>query len=153
MRGTLDLFLNDMRTACRNVMGAVMLVGLIVIPMLFTWFNVLASWDPFDNTSQLKVAVASKDTGYESDLLPVPINVGNQVLNELRANEQLDWVVTTSDEAIEGTKSGEYYAAIVLPEDFSTDMMNFYTDGSQPCLLYTSPSPRDRQKSRMPSSA
>ena len=24
---------------------------------------------------------------------------------------------------------------------------------SQPCLLYTSPSPRDRQKSRMPSSA
>lgn len=135
MRGTLDLFLNDMRIACRNVMSAVMLVGLVVIPMLFTWFNVLASWDPFDNTSQLKVAVASKDTGYESDLLPVPINVGDQVLNELRANEQLDWVVTTSDEAIEGTKSGEYYAAIVLPEDFSTDMMNFYTDGSQPADL------------------
>ncbi|OFL23791.1 phage infection protein [Corynebacterium sp. HMSC062A03] len=135
MRGTLELFLNDMRTACRNVMSAVMLVGLVVIPMLFTWFNVLASWDPFDNTSQLKVAVASKDTGYKSDLLPVPINVGDQVLNELRANEQLDWVVTTSDEAIEGTKSGEYYAAIVLPEDFSTDMMNFYTDGSQPADL------------------
>ena len=42
MRGTLDLYLNDMRTACRNVMSAVMLVGLVVIPMLFTWFNVLA---------------------------------------------------------------------------------------------------------------
>ena len=26
-------------------------------------------------------------------------------------------------------------------------------DGDSPCLLYTSPSPRDRQKSRMPSSA
>ena len=25
--------------------------------------------------------------------------------------------------------------------------------GMNPCLLYTSPSPRDRQKSRMPSSA
>ena len=25
--------------------------------------------------------------------------------------------------------------------------------GDYPCLLYTSPSPRDRQKSRMPSSA
>ena len=25
--------------------------------------------------------------------------------------------------------------------------------GAHPCLLYTSPSPRDRQKSRMPSSA
>ena len=63
MRGTLDLFLNDIRTACRNVMSAVMLVGLVVIPMLFTWFNVLASWDPFSNTGQLKVGVASVDTG------------------------------------------------------------------------------------------
>ena len=26
-------------------------------------------------------------------------------------------------------------------------------DAKKPCLLYTSPSPRDRQKSRMPSSA
>lgn len=135
MRGTLDLYLHDIRTACRNVMSAVMLVGLVVIPMLFTWFNVLASWNPFDNTSDLKVAVASKDTGYESDLLPVPINVGDQVLNQLRANDQLDWVVTTSDEAIEGTKSGEYYAAIVLPESFSTDMLTFYTDGSEPAKL------------------
>ena len=30
-------------------------------------------------------------------------------------------------------------------------IMNF--DSANPCLLYTSPSPRDRQKSRMPSSA
>ena len=29
----------------------------------------------------------------------------------------------------------------------------FMTDLSNVCLLYTSPSPRDRQKSRMPSSA
>ena len=139
MRGTLDLFLEDIRTARRSVMSIVMLVGLVVIPMLFTWFNVLASWNPFDNTSQLKVAVASEDTGYESDLLPMPINVGDQVLNQLRANDQLDWVVTTPDEAVEGTKSGEYYAAIVLPENFSDDMMTFYTDGSEPAglSLYT----------------
>ena len=30
---------------------------------------------------------------------------------------------------------------------------NNYVTLYQPCLLYTSPSPRDRQKSRMPSSA
>ena len=29
----------------------------------------------------------------------------------------------------------------------------FVGDGANSCLLYTSPSPRDRQKSRMPSSA
>ena len=38
----------------------------------------------------------------------------------------------------------------------SNFLMIFYTDVfgiSMACLLYTSPSPRDRQKSRMPSSA
>ena len=29
----------------------------------------------------------------------------------------------------------------------------YFNDSLKPCLLYTSPSPRDRQKSRMPSSA
>ena len=31
--------------------------------------------------------------------------------------------------------------------------INIPNDQTHPCLLYTSPSPRDRQKSRMPSSA
>ena len=34
-----------------------------------------------------------------------------------------------------------------------SDLASFRTAGSKTCLLYTSPSPRDRQKSRMPSSA
>ena len=33
------------------------------------------------------------------------------------------------------------------------DVYGGTVDGLKPCLLYTSPSPRDRQKSRMPSSA
>ena len=32
-------------------------------------------------------------------------------------------------------------------------LIDVYRKEAQPCLLYTSPSPRDRQKSRMPSSA
>ena len=43
-------------------------------------------------------------------------------------------------------------------EEFVTRLKNTsYVDSlskiQQPCLLYTSPSPRDRQRSRMPSSA
>ena len=32
-------------------------------------------------------------------------------------------------------------------------LLSAFFSGSETCLLYTSPSPRDRQKSRMPSSA
>ena len=42
-------------------------------------------------------------------------------------------------------------ASILTDESFERiDAQNIE---SRPCLLYTSPSPRDRQKSRMPSSA
>ena len=131
MRNILDLTRRDVRHATRNVMASIVLFGLVIIPSLFTWFNVIASWDPFANTSNLKVAVASTDTGYESDLMPIRINVGDQVLSKLRANDDLDWVITSKEDAIDGTKSGAYYAAIVLPPSFSTDMMTFYADGAE----------------------
>ncbi|GAA2575092.1 YhgE/Pip domain-containing protein [Microbacterium binotii] len=139
MRVILRLVARDVRHATRNVMACIVIFGLVVIPSLFTWFNVIASWDPFANTSNLKVAVASTDTGYESDLVPLRIDVGEQVLSALRANDDLDWVVTTEDDAIDGTKSGAYYAAIVLPPSFSSDMMTFYVDGAQhsDIALYT----------------
>lgn len=139
MRVILRLVARDVRHATRNVMACIVIFGLVVIPSLFTWFNVIASWDPFANTSNLKVAVASTDTGYESDLVPLRIDVGEQVLSALRANDDLDWVVTTEDDAIDGTKSGAYYAAIVLPPSFSSDMMTFYVDGAEhsDIALYT----------------
>ncbi|MFK3678021.1 YhgE/Pip family protein [Microbacterium sp. NPDC090218] len=129
MKNILQLTLRDVRHATQNVMACIVLFGLVVIPSLFTWFNVIASWDPFANTKDLKIAVASTDAGYESDLMPIRLNVGEQVLSELRGNDQLDWIITDEHDAIDGTKSGEYYAAIVLPETFSADMLTFYADG------------------------
>ena len=40
--------------------------------------------------------------------------------------------------------------SIIDPEWYTKEILDF---GCNVCLLYTSPSPRDRQKSRMPSSA
>lgn len=131
MNSIVKLMRRDVRHATRNVMASIVMFGLVIIPSLFTWFNVIASWDPFSNASNLTVAVASTDEGYQSDLMPIRINVGEQVLSELRANDGLDWVITSKDDAIDGTKSGEYYAAIVLPPSFSTDMMTFYADGAE----------------------
>ncbi|KAB3523086.1 YhgE/Pip domain-containing protein [Corynebacterium sp. zg254] len=139
MKHALEVFRTDLRHARNSVMASIVLFGLVVIPLLFTWFNVLATLNPFDNTSHLKVAVASKDTGYTSDIVPIPLNVGEKVLSTLRANDRLDWVVTDPEDALDGAHSGEYYAAIILPESFSSDMMTFYTGGSHSTdiTLYT----------------
>jgi len=131
VNGIWELFRADLRRATSNVMSVIVLCGLIVIPSAFTWFNVIGSWEPFDNTKNLKVAVASVDEGYTSPLIPMHLNIGSIVESALRANDQLDWVITSKEDAIAGTESGEYYAAMVLPKDFSERMLTFYTAGSQ----------------------
>lgn len=122
-----------------SVMVRIFMTLLISVPLFFTWFNVLATWDPFSNSNQLQIAVASTDKGYTSRVLNVNVNVGDIVLKELAVNDQFDWVVTSEDKALEGTRSGEYYAMIVLPEDFSVSMFTFYAGGATPAniTLYT----------------
>lgn len=139
MKKIFGLVRSDVQGIRGSVMATCLMIFLVTIPMLFTWFNVLASWDPFANTKNLKIAVASEDEGYESDLFPLDVNVGDQVLNGLRANDQLDWVITTDEDAIDGAQSGEYYASIILPKTFSSDMLTFYANGSKPAdiILHT----------------
>ena len=130
MSNIIAVMRHDIRRATSSAMAVIVLFGLVVIPSLFTWFNVIASWNPFDNTRNLTVAVANTDDGYQSDLVPIRLNVGEQVVSALRANDDLNWVITSEDDAVDGTRSGEYYAAIVLPPTFSADMMTFYTSGA-----------------------
>ena len=121
------IFKRDMCHATRNVIAVIVSMGLIVVPALYAWFNIAASWDPYGNTKALKVAVANNDKGYKSDLVPVRINVGETIISTLRANDQLDWQFVNSDKAIDGVESGEYYAAIVIPKSFSADMMTLFS--------------------------
>ncbi|WP_333618964.1 YhgE/Pip domain-containing protein [Dietzia sp.] len=135
MKSILSIIGQDFRSARNSVMTAVVIFGLTIVPLLFSSFNVLASWDPFSNTDELKIAVASTDEGYESDLLKLRVNLGDQVLSKLSTNDQIDWVITSEDDAIEGTESGEYYASIVLPPTFSADLLTFYVEGTDATKL------------------
>lgn len=135
MRNTLTILRDDLAAMRSNVMTSVVVFGVLIIPLLFTTFNVLASWDPFGNTQSLKIAVASNDTGHKSDLAPIQLNLGDEVLSQLSRNHEIDWIITDSDDAVEGTKSGQYYAGIVLPEDFSKSLLTFYVAGTEPTKL------------------
>ena len=132
MNNIVTLIRHDFRQATRNVISAIVLFGVVLLPSFFAWFNVLSSWSPFDNVDNLKVAVASADKGYESNLFPMRLNVGDQVVSQLRANSDIDWQFVSEDEAIDGTKSEEYYAAIVLPPDFSQRMITFLAPDAKP---------------------
>jgi len=124
------IFRRDVANLFRNAMCTIITVGLVLLPSLFAWYNILACWDVFENTGNLSVAVANADEGYESDLIPMKVNIGEKVVSALRANDQINWVITSEYDAVEGTKSGKYYAALVIPADFSSQMLTFYEGDS-----------------------
>ena len=128
MRNIWTLFCGDLKRLTSNVVTVIIVLGLVFLPSLFSWYNLIACWNVFDNTGNLKVAVANADEGYSSDLMPIEVNIGEKVVSELRANDQLEWTFTNVDDAIDGAKSGRYYAAVVIPESFSRDMMTFFSD-------------------------
>lgn len=128
MRAIWRLFTGDLKRIAHNTVTAIIVFGLVAIPSLFSWYNLIACWNVFDNTGNLTVAVANSDEGYKSDLVPIEVNVGEQVVSALRANDQLKWTFTDEEDAIDGARSGRYYAAVVIPESFSRDMMTFYSD-------------------------
>ena len=128
MNNVVRLFKSDLARLRGNVITIITILGLVALPSIFSWYNIIACWDVFGNTGNLTVAVANTDEGYESDLVPMRINIGDQITSALRANDQLDWVFTDREDAIDGARSGRYYAAVVIPESFSADMMSFYSD-------------------------
>lgn len=127
MKTILRIFKHDIKQLFSNVVTVIIVLGLVLLPSIFSWYNVLACWDVFNNTDNLKVAVANSDEGYQSDLVPLKVNLGDQVQNALLEDKEMEWVFTSEEDAIEGARSGEYYAAVVIPQSFSKDMMTFYS--------------------------
>ena len=109
MKKIMHLFRRDLQNVGHSVIGLIVVVGLVVVPCLYAWFNIAGSWDPYGNTGNLKIAVVNNDNGYKSDLIPVEVNIGENVTASLRANDNFDWTfVSDKDAAIEGVKSGKY---------------------------------------------
>ena len=83
------IFRDDMRRLFSNTVCIIITLGLILIPSIFSWYNVIACWNAFDNTGNLMVAVANCDEGYKSDIVPIDMNIGEKVVSALRANDQI----------------------------------------------------------------
>lgn len=131
MGNIIAIFKRDLSRIRGSVVALIVAVGLVIVPTLYAWFNIAGSWDPYGNTGNLKVAVANSDDGYMSDLIPVRVNIGDTVVSALRENDQLDWRFVSESDAVEGVRSGEYYAAVVIPENFSSRMMTVFSSDAE----------------------
>lgn len=129
---------SDVKRLSRNVVAVVCVFCLALVPCLYAWFNIISNWSPYtpDATKNLKIAVASEDEG--TTFLGMDFNIGNIIIERLKTDNQIDWQFPESAQAVtDGLYSGDYYAGIVIPEDFSGSMLGF-TDGEfeQPEIIY-----------------
>ena len=114
----------DARHAFANAVSIVVIVGIVAVPSFYAWFNIAGSWDPYGNTKNLKVAVANDDEGYEGELVPVKLNLGERVVSNLMGSDTIGYVPASRKEALEGVRSGTYYAAVIIPKDFSACLLS-----------------------------
>ena len=136
MHTVFAIFLRDVKRILRNPVALVVTMGVAIIPSLYAWCNILANWDPYANTGNIQVAVANEDEGTTSTLVG-HLNAGQQTVTQLKSNRQLGWRFVSKQHAVDGVKAGKYYAAIVLPKDFSSSLIGTVTgEKNQPSITY-----------------
>lgn len=130
-------FLNPVRLAKRDVtsvfsslISLAVLLGLILIPGLYAWFNLGGEFDLYSRTKDLKIDVVNQDAGYSSPLLPLGVNFGSKVIGALQKNPKFLWREESLSVAQSQVESGEAYAAIEIPKDFSKGLMNIFSNPS-----------------------
>ena len=136
MKNILKIYKRDLKNIATNWVAMVIVLALIILPSLYAWFNIKASWDPYGNTDGIKVAIVSEDNG--TIFRDKEYNIGDEITEKLRDNTAIGWQFVTREIAEKGVLEGDYYASIIIPEDFSEDILSLTSDNIvNPKLEYT----------------
>ncbi|MFD3156063.1 YhgE/Pip family protein [Haloimpatiens sp. FM7330] len=136
MKNILKIFTSDIKNILKNKIALIIVSGLLVLPSLYAWFNIYASWNPYDNTNGIKIAVCNEDSG--AKIRDVDVNIGKEVQKTLKKNKALGWMfVENPDKAISLANKGEVYASIIIPKDFSEKISTILSNNPvKPTLEY-----------------
>lgn len=136
MNVSFQIFLRDLRRIVRKPFVLIIVLGMCLIPSLYAWFNIYANMDPYALTKNIRIAVTNTDEGEDVENVG-PINIGNDIVEELGNNHKLGWTFVDEETALSGVRSGEYYAAIIIPDNFTEDMLSFLSGTlNKPSLDY-----------------
>lgn len=135
MENILKIFTRDIKSIIKNWVALIIIVGLMILPSLYAWFNIRASWDPYGNTGGIKVAIVNNDKG--GNLQDKFINVGDELIAKLKENTNLGWEFVSEEEGNNGVHKGKYYATIIIPEEFTSETLSIINNNiKRPTLIY-----------------
>lgn len=136
MKNIFDIFRKDIKDIFTNYAMLIVVSSLCILPSLYAWFNIEASWDPYGSTSNISVAVVNNDKG--TSIKGTDINIGDELVSNLKENTDLGWKFVNKEQARKGVEDGSYYASIEIPSNFSKDLTSLITsDVKKGELVYT----------------
>jgi len=133
MKQILNIYQTDIKNIVKNWVALVVILGLVFLPSLYAWFNIKAAWDPYGQTSQLKVAVVNND--YGAKFRGETFNFGKETIASLKKNKKIGWKFMSESVANRGVSHGEYYASIIIPEDFSEKIFSVISNNPQKATI------------------
>ncbi len=122
----IEIMKNDFKSVFSNPIVTLVLIGIIILPSLYALLNIQACWDPYGNTGNVEFAIANLDNG--SSFEGANINVGNELVKDLKKNDKFKWTFVTEDELRDGVHSGRYYAGIVIPKNLTENVVSIAGD-------------------------
>ncbi|HGH7176550.1 TPA: YhgE/Pip family protein [Bacillus wiedmannii] len=123
------IYKTDLRNVAKHWAAIVIVLGLMILPSLYAWFNIKASWDPYGNTKGIQIAVSNQDAG--SNLRGKDINIGKEIVDSLKKDKNFGWKFVDEKQAIYGVERGDYSASITIPKDFSEKIATVLNENPQ----------------------
>ena len=122
MGNIIEIMKNDFKSAFSNPIVTLILIAIIILPSLYALLNIYACWDPYGNTGEVEFAIANLDNG--TSFQDTKLNIGNELVKDLKNNTKFKWTFVTEDELRDGVYKGDYYAGIVIPKNLSKNYTN-----------------------------
>ncbi|PAK99537.1 phage infection protein [Lentilactobacillus parakefiri] len=122
------IYQRDIKAIFKYKAALLTITALCVLPCLYTLVNVKAIWNPYTSqeVSKIPVAVVNNDQG--TTVQGKQMNLGNQIIAQLKHNNQIGWRFVDSKTAQKKVRAGKYYAEIRIPQNFSADLGSMVTD-------------------------
>ncbi|MGG3803313.1 YhgE/Pip family protein [Metabacillus fastidiosus] len=140
MKKILHIYQTDWRNIFKVPMALFLIIGLMFLPSLYAWVNIIGGWDPYGNTSRIPIAVTNEDAGALIELRDIKkeINIGTEIVDSLKKSNKLGWEFVSKEEAEHGVAHGDYYASILIPNNFSNKVTTILSDSPEkPEIIYS----------------
>lgn len=137
MMKSFTVFGQDLKYAFKKPKVFIPILVVLFIPVLYSGLFLNAFWDPYGKMNELPVAVVNTDQGATYN--DKSLEVGQNLVDELKKSDDFNWQFVTREEAEKGMEDNTYYMTIVIPADFSKKATTLMDDHPQPAELIYEP--------------